>query len=87
MATTSASARNTENKNAGTNAALAAGATGAMSGVSAPIFTACAPEDTSFYCRLTRFLNIVKMLLSLVFIFVAVGAVIYFGLKWYRGGR
>jgi hypothetical protein len=74
-------------KNNGTNAALAGAGLGAVSGASTPILSSCPPDDTSFMCKLSRFYNIVKMLIGLVVIFVLIGLVLWFGINWWRSRR
>ena len=81
------SSPNRDNNNNSTNAALAGGAVGALSGVNNPTITSCSPDDTSFYCRLTRFFNSIQMVLRLVLIVIAVGFGLYFGYTWYKSRK
>lgn len=72
-------------ENTGNKAALAAGAVGLMSNVNNPTVTSCAPDDPSFYCKLTRFFNSTQMILNLLVIFIAIIAGVYFAWSWFKG--
>ena len=61
--------------------ALAAGGTLASMGSSGGV-SFCAPTDTTLYCRLSRGVGIVQMIIMLMVIFIAVMAFIYFAFSW-----
>ena len=73
---------------AGTKAAVAAGALGvASSGGGGGIVTNCPPDDKSWYCKLSRAVNGVQMVLYLIALLVGVAAVVYFVAQWLRRGK
>lgn len=69
---------------AATKAALAGGAAGVMTDVANPTVTSCASDDSTFYCKLTRFFNSTKMIINLIITLIAIIAVVYFGWKWFK---
>lgn len=78
------------------NGALATGAIAGSvlsggSSTSTPVLTACPPEDKTFMCRLTRFFNSFKMILSLIITFISIIVVIwvawYFWKTYYGSGK
>jgi hypothetical protein len=73
-----------QEENAGSKAALATGALGAMSGADTPVVSTCPPSDTSFMCRLSRFYNSVKMILNLLVILGVIFALLYFARQYLR---
>lgn len=72
-------------RNDGTTTAIATGALGALSNVSTPIVANCAPDDNSFMCKMTRFYNSTKMIISIIVLFIVVAIVLYLGTKWLKG--
>ena len=66
-------------RGAGAAGAIAAGAgAGALtSGAGGTTVTSCPPDDQSFYCKLSRFTGIVKMILFLITVIVFVIALFY----------
>lgn len=69
---------------AGTKAALAGGAAGLMTDVANPTVTSCASDDSTFYCKLTRFFNSTKMIINLIITLIVIIALVYFGWKWWK---
>lgn len=68
-----------------TTAALAAGSVGAMaSGTGAVTVTNCPPEDKSFYCKLNRFVNIIKLFITIIVIVVAVVFIARFAYAYFK---
>jgi hypothetical protein len=89
-----AMARTVMNRNrqeSGTTSAIGAGVAGGLltnaTSVNSPILTSCPPEDTSFMCKLNRFFNSLKMIISIVIIFILIIAVIWFGYYWYKSRK
>jgi len=79
-----------QNKNNNTGLALAGGAalgSTAGGGVSSPVLTTCPPEDKTFMCKLTRFYNSFKMILSIILTVLLIVGGIWFGYMWYKHRR
>lgn len=51
--------------------------TGLASGAGGIAVTQCAPDDTSFYCRFTRFIGIIKMVIFLLVLLAVIALVWY----------
>lgn len=71
----------------GTGTAVLLGSAGAAlaSGAGGTTITPCPANDTSFYCTLTRWVNIIKML---IFILIVILVIVF--ILWYlrsRSGR
>lgn len=75
-------------KDDGTTAAIGGAVAGTAlsgaSGTSTPILMGCAPDDTSFMCKLARFSNILKMIIGIIVILVLIVLVIWFAYRWYK---
>lgn len=68
-----------------TNTALVAGSVGALaSGTGAVTVTNCPPEDKSFYCKLSRFVNIIKLFITIIVIVVAIIFVARFAYSYFK---
>ena len=70
-----------------TSALLGAGAASVASsavGASTPVLSTCPPEDTTFMCKLTRFYNSTKMILSLVIIFAIILGALWFAYAFFE---
>lgn len=81
--------QNKNNTNS-TGLALAGGAalgSTAGGGVSAPVLTTCPPEDKTFMCKLTRFYNSFKMILSIILTILLIVGMIWLAVWWYRSKR
>lgn len=75
-------------QNTGGAAALGAGAGVALlSNTSTPTLTNCSSEDKSFNCKLTRFFNNTKMIITLIIMLLALILTAYYGYKWFASTR
>ena len=70
-----------------TKTALTGGAVGALGGATTPTITSCPPDDKSFYCKLTRFVNIIKLFITIIVITVAIGFFLWFGIGYIKDMR
>lgn len=78
----------TGNNQNGTTAALAGGAVGAIAGGGAgTTITGCASDDKTFYCRLVRFVNTIKMFITIIVIVIAIVFAIWFGYHYVKDMR
>lgn len=79
------------NKKDDSNKALlggaAAGALTGGGGVSTPVFTSCPPEDKTFMCKLTRFYNSFKMILSIIATVIIIIGVIWLVWSYWKSSR
>jgi|APGre2960657404_1045060.scaffolds.fasta_scaffold59805_3 hypothetical protein len=69
------------------SALLGAGAASVASsavGANTPVLSTCPPEDTTFMCKLTRFYNSTKMILSLVIIFAVILGALWFAYAFFK---
>lgn len=74
--------QNNENMNTMDKTAIAAGVGSAVvSGAGGVTVSSCPPDDNSFYCKMTRWFNLFKMLIA----FLAVLGVIYVLWVMFRG--
>jgi len=64
----------------------ALGASGGV-GVSTPVLSTCPPEDKTFMCKLTRFYNSFKMILSIIVTFILIVVGSWFAYTWYKSRR
>jgi hypothetical protein len=72
----------------GTNALLAGGAVGALTGgASTPTLTTCPPDDKSFYCKLVRFVNTIKLFITIILIIGAIAFGIWFAYSYIKNMR
>lgn len=68
-----------------TTTALAAGSVGALAaGTGTVTVTNCPPEDKSFYCRLSRFVNIIKLFITIIVIIVAIVFATRFAYSYFK---
>lgn len=86
----STTTQKTDQTNTALLGAVAGSAISGATSTSTPVITTCPPEDTTFMCKLTRFYNIFKMILSIIIIIILIigGIWILMSLmKSSRGGK
>jgi len=70
-----------------TSALLGAGAASVASsavGANTPVLSTCPPDDRTFMCKLTRFYNSTKMIISLVLIFGTIIVALWFAYVFFK---
>ena len=66
--------------------AVAGGAVANMTSTSTPVIMTCPPDDTTFMCKLTRFYNSFKMIISLVLIVLGIVVAAWVAWTLYKSG-